>query len=155
MKWTIGKHKSRSLPVIVVIIALALISCFIVFTWLESGQTEDEISWHKLKDIETAQGLVFINVVSGESKACAAMDEHTYSRQHIADIIEHNYFAIRVDVEDSTGTELCNNYGVTICPTILILDADTYEELERLEGFVDERTLKDRLLSVLASRTVE
>ncbi len=66
--------------------------------------------------------LYFYDFVASWCTPCRWMDEATYSNEELADYINANYVACKVDIDDFDGFSLKDQYAVKVLPTIIIFN---------------------------------
>jgi thioredoxin-related protein len=68
------------------------------------------------------QKQYFLEFYADWCKPCKWMDENTYSNSNLADYINDNYIAVKVNIDDFDGHALKQKYNVAYLPTIIIFD---------------------------------
>ncbi len=68
------------------------------------------------------QKQYFLEFYADWCKPCKWMDENTYSNSNLAEYINDNYIAVKVDIDDFDGHALKQKYNVAYLPTIIVFD---------------------------------
>ena len=95
----------------------------------------EEADWDKSKTRAAAEGkLYFVDFDASYCATCRNMDESTYMSQQLADYMQNNVVALRVNVQDFDGVMWSQQYEVEALPTMLIFDAQG-KLVKRLVGY--------------------
>ena len=70
------------------------------------------------------QKQYFLEFYADWCKPCKWMDENTYSNKNLAEYINENYVAVKVNIDDFDGHALKQKYNVQYLPTIIVFDAE-------------------------------
>jgi thiol-disulfide isomerase/thioredoxin len=76
---------------------------------------------------ETAKSegkLYFYDFVASWCTPCKWMDETTYTDPNLANYIDNNYVAAKVDIDDFDGFALKEKYKVQVLPTIIVFNQE-------------------------------
>ncbi len=86
----------------------------------------------------------FVQFTAGWCAPCKAMEEGTYTNQQLADYVNTNYLALKIDVDDFDGIVYKQQYNVQVLPTLLFFDANN-----KLLGKYEGGLSADKMLSLL------
>ena len=78
--------------------------------------------------------LYFVDFDASYCATCRKMDESTYMNEKLADYMDENVIALRVDVQDFDGVMWSQQYEVEALPTMLIFDVQG-NLVKRLIGY--------------------
>jgi tetratricopeptide (TPR) repeat protein len=108
-------------------------------TW-DAGSFDDAMARAKASD-----RWLLVDVYATWCGPCHEMDEKVYPREEVGRAVATAYVALRRDGEAGEGAELAKRYHVVGYPTLLVIDAKTGVEVDRLMGFVAAHELTDTL----------
>jgi thiol-disulfide isomerase/thioredoxin len=106
-------------------LSIAFVCCF--FTAVGSMEAA-KVEFYKgnpfsAKTRAKAEGkLYFYDFVASWCTPCRWMDEATYTNEELADYINANYVACKVDIDDFDGFSLKDQYAVKVLPTVIIFN---------------------------------
>lgn len=87
---------------------------------------------------------IFIDFTSTTCKHCLKMEKEAFSNLSLANHLNDNFIAYKVDLEDEEGKKIAKLYGVTEFPTYIILDSKT-QKLGSIKGFYMANQFKKEL----------
>lgn len=90
--------------------------------------------------------LLFIDFHASWCTPCKWMDETTFKDENVARVLNENFIALKVDIDNVSGYDLKNAYDVKYLPTMLIFNSQG-QLLDRVEETLSPRkllTLLDR-----------
>lgn len=137
-----------------------LMACFTVLTlstYANPITTENSVEFYegnfdsaKSKAMEEGK-LFFVDFYADWCLPCKWMDETTFKNSEVVDILNDNFVALKVDVDELDGFELRQKFGVNVFPTLLVFGADgslikRIEETmppSQLAGILDELNVPD------------
>ncbi len=105
-------------------------------------QSED-LQEAKKKAVEE-QKLLFVSFYADWCAPCKWMDQTTFREKEVLTVLDSQYVAVRINIDNVSGKELSQLYDIRYLPTMLIFDASG-ELLERVEETLSPR----KLLSLL------
>lgn len=76
--------------------------------------------------------LFFVDFYANWCMPCKWMDQTTFSDPAVAAIMNQDFVAVKVNIEDLDGMELSQKYQIKVLPTILIFNSDGIM-IERVE----------------------
>ena len=76
---------------------------------------------------------------------CHEMDDKVYARDEVTRAVTSAFVPLKRDGEAGEGAELAKRFHVVGYPTLLVIDAKSGAEVDRLMGFVAARELVDTL----------
>jgi len=121
-----------------ILLALATIPFFILIAAFKPASTIVQFAsanWENSKSRAMAEGkLYFVDFDASYCATCRNMDESTYMSERLANYINKNVVAVRVDVQDFDGVMWSQQYEVEALPTMLIFN-EQGELVKRLVGY--------------------
>lgn len=90
------------------------------------------------------QKLLFVSFYADWCAPCKWMDQTTFKQKEVLTVLDSQFVAVRVNIDDPAGKELSDMYQIRYLPTMLIFDGEG-ELLERVEETLSPR----KLLSLL------
>ena len=94
-----------------------------------------QAEWNQAQTVATQQKkLFFVDFDASYCAACRNMEQSTYMDNNLANYINQNVVALRVDVQDFDGVMWSQKYEVDALPTMLIFD-EKGNLVDRLVGF--------------------
>lgn len=105
-------------------------------------------NWDAAKEDAKKEGkLYFVDFDASYCAVCRNMDESTYQDQLLAEYMQDNVIANRIDVQDFDGVMWSQQYEVEALPTMLIFNSQG-KLLKRLEGFQSGKKLLEAFRSL-------
>jgi thioredoxin-related protein len=95
--------------------------------------------------------LYFVDFDASYCASCRNMDESTYQDPGLANFMENNVVALRLDVQDFEGAMWSQNYEVEALPTMLIFNQDG-KLVKRLVGYKSAKDLMAAFTEVLPKK---
>lgn len=86
------------------------------------------------------QKLYFVDFDASYCSACRNMDANTYQDPKLADFMNNNVVALRLDVQDFEGIRWSQQYEIEALPTMLIFNQDG-KLVKRLSGYKSAKDL--------------
>jgi thioredoxin 1 len=77
---------------------------------------------------------IFIDFTATWCKPCLKMEQETFSDEAIANKLNSEFIAYKVDVDDFEGMAVAQKYSVSEYPTYLIVDSNT-KKIGTIKGF--------------------
>ena len=135
------------------IISITIITAFCValFAFKPVSDQNSPIKWHTMSEAialsKTKKKKVFIDVYTDWCGWCKVMDKKTFSDPKIAEYINKNYYAVKLDAESQTellykGQKISESqlagqvFKVTGYPTTLYLD-ENFDLLSPMSGYLE------------------
>lgn len=84
--------------------------------------------------------LFFVDFYANWCAPCKWMAESTFKDKEVIDLLDENYVAMKVDIDDLDGYALKQKYQVKILPTIMIFNSKG-ELVERIEETLSARKM--------------
>ena len=100
---------------------------------------------------KSEQKLYFVDFDASYCASCRNMDESTYQDPGLANFMENNVVALRLDVQDFEGAMWSQNYEVEALPTMLIFNQDG-KLVKRLVGYKSAKDLMAAFTEVLPKK---
>ena len=94
---------------------------------------------------QAAHRLLLVDFFTTWCSTCHDMDGKVYAQQKVQEFLAARFVALRLDAEAGEGEALAKRYHVVGYPTLLVIDPDSDEEIDRLMGFVESSELMTRL----------
>ena len=94
-----------------------------------------------LRQAESENKLIFVDVYATWCRPCQMMDEEVFSDEKLAEYFNAHFINYKVNAEKGRGIRFANEYNVRAYPTLLFLNAKG-EVLEKKEGVAYFRELK-------------
>jgi len=95
--------------------------------------------------------LYFVDFDASYCASCRNMDESTYQDPGLANFMENNVVALRLDVQDFEGALWSQNYEVEALPTMLIFNQDG-KLVKKLVGYKSAKDLMAAFNEVLPKK---
>ncbi|MBK8620553.1 MAG: thioredoxin family protein [Saprospiraceae bacterium] len=89
--------------------------------------------------------LIFLDFHAKWCTPCTWMDQTTFADEQIINILQEEYVALKIDIDQKEGFEIKNQFDVKYLPTLLIFNSEGIM-IERIEKTVTPRILKEILL---------
>jgi thiol:disulfide interchange protein len=93
---------------------------------------------------ESVNQPLFLDFSATWCGPCQMMAQTTWTDASVAKALD-GYVPVAIDV-DAQG-DIASKYGVSVIPTLLVVDPKTGEVVKRLEGALDSQAFKDWLSS--------
>ena len=120
------------------LLALAIIPFFILIAAFKPASTIVQFAsadWENSKSRAMTEGkLYFVDFDASYCATCRNMDESTYMSERLANYINKNVVAVRIDVQDFDGVMWSQQYEVEALPTMLIFN-ERGELVKRIVGY--------------------
>ena len=133
--------------VTVILLSLSLMAC--------AGPTKVKFlsgDWSAAQQkAKSEQKLYFVDFDASYCASCRNMDESTYQDPGLANFMENNVVALRLDVQDFEGAMWSQNYEVEALPTMLIFNQDG-KLVKRLVGYKSAKDLMAAFTEVLPKK---
>jgi thioredoxin 1 len=84
--------------------------------------------------------LIFIDVYAPWCMPCIMLKLKTFSNKGVGDFYNKNFISLALNGEKDEGLKLFQAYGLTVFPTLIILNCDG-SPLLATEGYLDAKTL--------------
>lgn len=121
-----------------ILLTLAVIPFFVLIAAFKPASTIVQFAsadWENSKSRAMTEGkLYFVDFDASYCATCRNMDESTYMSERLANYINKNVVAVRVDVQDFDGVMWSQQYEVEALPTMLIFN-EKGELVKRLVGY--------------------
>jgi thioredoxin-related protein len=121
-----------------ILLALAVIPFFVLIAAFKPASTIVQFAsadWENSKTRAMTEGkLYFVDFDASYCATCRNMDESTYMSERLANYINKNVVAVRIDVQDFDGVMWSQQYEVEALPTMLIFN-ERGELVKRLVGY--------------------
>ena len=76
-----------------------------------------------LTKANTEGKLLFVEFYADWCTPCKWMDKTTFRNDEVVDLMNSNYVALKMDIENDEGSDLKSEYSVRMLPTILIFNS--------------------------------
>ena len=97
------------------------------------------------KELALKEGKPFMMAFYADwCNPCKWMDKHTYSDKNVANYVNENYIAVKVDIDDFEGHAWKQKYNVEYLPTIILFDGSG-----RMLGKYEKSISSSKLLNIL------
>ena len=134
---------------------LILITSTVILFSAESPQSNTslerpDVNWVSIEEaqelVKTAPRKVFIDIYADWCSWCKVMDKKTFSNSKVANYINDNYYAVRLDAESHEMTtfngqkvsqrDLVKSFKVQGLPTIVFID-ERFKKIKPVPGYQD------------------
>lgn len=88
--------------------------------------------------------LLFVEFYADWCTPCKWMDKTTFRDENVVGLINGNYVALKMDIEDDEGALLKHQYSVKMLPTILIFNSDG-KMVDRVEKTLSSESMVNLL----------
>jgi thiol-disulfide isomerase/thioredoxin len=106
------------------------------------------ISLTTAKQLAEKQGKqIFVEFYADWCVPCKWMEETTFADRGVQQVLEEDFIAVRVDIDDFDGFALKQHYNIRVLPTLMILD-----ENGRVMDRREESMSADMLLQLLGNK---
>ncbi len=123
-----------------------LIFAFLSFNFLQANSEPATVNFFEgdfaeAKSKAGAEGkLFFVDFYATWCAPCKWMEESTFKDREVIQLLEENYVALKIDIDDLDGYAIKQQYQVRILPTILIFNSKG-ELVERVEETLSSRKM--------------
>jgi thiol-disulfide isomerase/thioredoxin len=129
-----------------VLISLTLVGQLISLNAKESPFMTNTMDIREAKEKASQEGkLIFLDFHAKWCSPCTWMDQTTFADEQIINILQQEYVALKIDIDQKEGYEIKNQFDVKYLPTLLIFNSEGIM-IERIEKTVTPRILKEILL---------
>ena len=117
---------------------LTLALCMLVFQSVNAKNSPSAVNffngnYEEAKQRSSEEGkLFFLDFYAEWCMPCKWMDQTTFNNGDVADLLNNEYVALKVDIDDIEGFELKKQFDIQYLPTILIFNSKG-ELIERVE----------------------
>ena len=115
---------------------------------IDDPKTEGDIQWVSIEDaqelVKKNPRKVFIDIYADWCGWCKVMDRKTFTNSKVANYINENYYAVRIDAESEntitfngqelTERELVKSFKVQGLPTIVFID-EYFKKVKPVSGY--------------------
>lgn len=77
---------------------------------------------------------IFIDFTSNSCAHCIKMQKETFANKEIAEQLNHDFIAYKVDINEQDGKDLAKKYDIKEYPSFVILDQNT-KALATIKGY--------------------
>jgi thiol:disulfide interchange protein len=153
-----ARTSQRSLPVILLVIAIALVAARIVAQFAKQRATGDGVQWMTVEEglqlAQTSDKPILLDFTADWCAPCHQLDAQVFRDPKLAKQINDRFIPIRVvdrqreegrNSEDVAGLQ--RQFGVRGFPTVVIADR-TSGERARMEGFGGRAKFEQMMESV-------
>lgn len=88
--------------------------------------------------------LIFLDFWASYCTPCRMMEEYTFTDPSVSNYVRDNYIPVKVDIQSFDGYDLKNQYGVSLLPTIIVMNSKGI-----MVGRHEETFSATRFLSIL------
>ncbi len=139
-----------------ILLTLAVIPFFVLIAAFKPASTIVQFAsadWENSKSRAMTEGkLYFVDFDASYCATCRNMDESTYMSERLANYINKNVVAVRIDVQDFDGVMWSQQYEVEALPTMLIFN-EKGELVKRLVGYKSSDDLIEEFSQLRALNT--
>lgn len=89
--------------------------------------------------------LLFVEFYADWCTPCKWMDKTTFKNTDVVDLMNTNYVALKMDIENDEGSELKSQYSVRMLPTILI-----FNSAGKMVDRIEKTLSSDSMVSLLS-----
>lgn len=136
-----------------ILLALAMIPLIVLIAAFKPASTAVQFAsadWENSKTRAMTEGkLYFVDFDASYCATCRNMDESTYMSERLANYINKNVVAVRIDVQDFDGVMWSQQYEVEALPTMLIFN-EQGELVKRIVGYQSASDLIDEFSALRA-----
>ncbi len=68
--------------------------------------------------------LIFIDVYASWCPPCKVLVRDVFSRKDVGDFMSKSFVSAKYDIDQHTGRDIANKYGIKSIPTLLVFKAD-------------------------------
>ena len=119
---------------------------------------EEKINWLKLEEAyelnQKEPRKIFVDVYTDWCGWCKKMDKETFANAEVADYVNKNYYAVKLDAESQrefmmagekmNEATVARQLGVNSFPTIVLIHED-FQKFQPVPGFQPAKEFKDIL----------
>jgi thioredoxin-related protein len=137
---------------IAIIFFFISVNCFaqnINITSFYEGPFEDV-----LKESKRINKPIFLDFTSATCKHCLKMEKETFANPTIAENLNNNFIAYKVDLEDVEGKNIARKYSIVDFPSYMILDQKN-NKLGIIKGFYQAYDFKKALDKIMKTPQIE
>lgn len=125
-------------------------TCIVYFSGLvyssEGHLAFSNMNIQQAKEKASLEGkLILLDFHANWCSPCKWMDQTTFADSDIISILQEDYIALKVDIDNKDGYETKNQFDVKYLPTLLIFNSEGIM-IERIEKTITPRALKELLL---------
>lgn len=131
MKMNINLETAKRAVVLMVLLFTSLTAAF-----ASGGETDVNFLNSNLEAAKlraSAEGkLVFVDFYARWCTPCKWMDQTTFKDKNVVDLLNENFIAVKMNIDEAEGFEMKNRYEVQYLPTILIFNSNG-QVVDRIE----------------------
>jgi thioredoxin-related protein len=101
-----------------------------------------------LRESKRINKPIFLDFTSNNCKHCLKMEKETFTNTSIAQNLNNNFIAYKVDLEDIEGKNIAQKYKIVDFPSYLILDQSS-NKLGTIKGFYLANDFKKALDKIM------
>lgn len=105
-----------------------------------------------VKESKRTKKPIFIDFSATWCKPCLKMEQETFSDEIIANKLNGEFIAYKVDVDDFEGMAVAQKYNVSEYPTYLVVDSNT-NKIGTIKGFYYSNQFLKEINKIMASPT--
>jgi thioredoxin 1 len=103
------------------------------------------MNMHEARQKASQEGkLIFLDFHAKWCSPCKWMEQTTFTDENVIQILQQDYIAIKVDIDDQEGYDIKKHFDVKYLPTLLIFNSEGIM-IERVEKTLTPRALKELL----------
>jgi thioredoxin-related protein len=107
-----------------------------------------------LRESKRINKPIFLDFTSTTCKHCLKMEKETFANQSIAQNLNNNFIAYKVDLEEVEGKNIAKKYNIVDFPSYLILD-NASNKLGTIKGFYQANDFKKALDKIMQAPQLE
>lgn len=142
---------------------MRLLPVFIMLAYLLPASlmaegTDNNVEFHAgsfnsgLEKAKTEGKLLFVEFYADWCTPCKWMDKTTFKDENVVSLINTNYVALKMDIENEDGAVLKSQYSVRMLPTILIFNSEG-KMVDRVEKTLSSESMVSLLSFHLSSES--
>lgn len=101
-----------------------------------------------VKEAKRTQKPILLDFTAKWCKHCMKMETEVFANAEIAEKLNSEFIAYKVDIDEADGKEISNKYLVKEYPTYLILDPTT-QKSEKIKGFYTAPKFKKEIDKIM------